>query len=217
MEEFEGRVFVPETEPERRRLERWADSILAEAHLRKTSDGRMRDNNGRRVMSLDDEYGLEVSALWLSTNLDKVERLMVDLADTTSLTRAERDVCQAIAEGSALPPARGWTDSVAEMLRKTPNAVWSAWHKAKKKLIDEWANEPEERTTKVILKSAREGTGHNLIIGRERPDRAPRVGLADKIVAWVGHLETKSLDRDWGYEPSLTDDGWQLHDDHFWS
>lgn len=208
--------IVPEDPAERRALEREANALLSGAHAERTADGRMRDNHGQRVISLNDEYGLDVEALWLVTNLDQVETLMIELAEGTTLTSSERVVCQAIAEGCPVPPAYGWADVVANLTGKSPANVRQTWKNARKKLIDEWANEPDERK-RMRLRTAREGNGFNLIIGGEGSSSVPRIDPKEALFATLGHEVTKHLDRDWGYEPSLTDDGWQLGDDHLWS
>lgn len=214
-------TLVPEDWKTRASLERIADEILREAHERLGKDGAVWDNEGRRVWSLnvreDQDAGEDVILGGTALTFDHVDDLMASLQGVTTLTRSELGVVQALAEGAPSPGQFEWTQTVAEMLGKTPNNIRTIWDRAKKKLIAEWANEPQEREVRRV-KHAIAGTGFNLISGQAMDWGYPTVtDHEDASLALKMHEELEHLDSDWNYEQSLTDDGWQLGDDALWS
>lgn len=218
MAEEEWRGAIPPRRPwEQAALEREADAILSAAHERLRKSGAIKDNEARRVWSLDSEFD-EVAAPDVvlggtAIEHDAVDDLMASLEDI--LTKSELQIVQMIAEGM---PWGGWTEAnrrLAENLGKTEKNIRVTWSHAKKKLINEWANEPEERE-RTVIHSSKEGNGHTLVIGSDPDWRPRRVDPQEAAEALRKHGENSFRNSDWNYQRSLTDDGWQLGDDDLW-
>jgi len=221
-EEAEWRGTIPPRRPwEQAALEREADAILSAAHERLRKSGAVKDNEGRRVWSLDagfeEAVAPDVILGGTTVEHDEVDDLVASLEGI--LTPSERQIVQAIAEGSPSPGADDravWTEAIATLTGKTQNTVRVTWSNAKKKLINEWANEPEERE-RTVIHSSKEGNGHTLVIGSDPGWRPRRVDPQEAAEALRKHGENSFRNSDWNYERSLTEDGWQLGDDEFWS
>ena len=213
-------MIVPDDRKSRAALERWADDILREAHSRLSKDGAVKDHTGVRVWSLDvrnaEEAGSDLILGGTVLAHDAVDDLIASLEVGTTLTRTELLVVQALAEGAPSPGQFEWTSSIADMLGKTPVNIRNTWMHAKRKLISEWANEPEERKVTKLYHSI-EGSGFNLISGAEKDWRMPVVDPVNAKEALAEYEANAYRDNDWNYERSLTDDGWQLGDDSLWA
>ncbi len=211
--------IVPSHWRARNALEREADEILKAAFARLGKTGAIKDNEARRVWSLDirndQDPGPDMILGEAQEKWDKVDHLMAFLSEDAGLTVREQQIVQVIAEGTIWGAWRGSYDRIAEMLGITTNNARSIWDRAKKKLLATWANEPEP-WGRTLLKHSIEGGGFLLISGGPAEARYPKVDPNEAREAMFRYQENAWRDSDWQYERSLTDDGWQLGDDALW-
>lgn len=208
----------PRSPAARYKWEREADRILGEAHERLGKDGAVWDAEGNRVWSLDQfengNGGFPGPDVVLDESVfDTVDGIVAVAALEAALSPAEIEIVTALAEGTRTG-VYGWTEPMAARFGKAPATIRQTWSAARKKLRRDWATEPERRE-RARLRSSTEGNGHTLFVGRPR-SWGRRVDPQDAAEALARHALRRSS-RDWRYERSLTDDGWQLHDDNLWS
>ena len=214
-----GRI-VPSHWRSRNQLEREADEILKAAFKRLGKTGAVKDNEARRVWSLDirddQDPGPDLTLEDSGIRWDKVDHLMAVLREDTTLTGRELELVQVIAEGTIWGGWRGSYDRVAALLGITHANARKIWERAKKKLLDQWANEPEP-WGRTPLKHSIEGGGFLVINGTALASPGtPRVDPNEAREAMIRYEESAWRDTDWRHERSLTDDGWQLGDDSLW-
>lgn len=211
-------MIPPRDAKARRALEREADALLEAGYqdrIQKT--GRMYLGD-QHVWSLD-QYGeahgeVADQDLWLGVAPEyDTESLVREAALDAGLTRSEIELVEAVADGAEVGPY-GWPKPLADRFRKSEANIRQTWSTGRKKLIKGWANEPEARE-RTSLRSSKEGNGHTLFIGHP-VTRGARVDLGDAAEAMVRHGENTFRNRDWRYQRSLTEDGWQLGDDNLW-
>lgn len=203
----------------RRALEREADALLEAGYqdrIQKT--GRMNYLGGQHVWSLDqreDGFGVEAGPdLWLGVAPEyDTEAVVQSAVEDAGLTRSEAELVEAVADGAEVG-VYGWSEPLADRFRKSEANIRQTWSTSKRKLIKHWGNQPEPRD-RSVLRSSKEGNGHTLFIGVPVL-RGPRVNPAEVPEAMLRHAQGARRNRDWRYQRSLTEDGWQLGDDNLW-
>lgn len=209
---------IPSKSPDgRRRLERGADEILRKAHSFITTEGRMQHDSGKRVLSLNpDILESEAPEDWESWSEDVFDEFVSQVSWIAALTPSETEIVQLIAQSTIQIGAYGGYEAAALHLDKRINTVRVTWFNAKTKLLEHWAEEPEERAPRQPLRSSIEGNGHTVFIGKP-VNWGPMVSPEDAAEAYRNRALNEISDSDWNYRASLTEDGWQLGDDHFWA
>lgn len=209
----------PRSLQERGKWEREADKILGEAYGELSRGGSMTYLGGNHVWSLDQhEEGSGAipgpDMILEGDVLDPVDEVVAVASLVAGLSHAETQVVTALAEG-ARTGVLGWTEPLAARFGKTPNTIRVTWSHAKRKLRREWATEPEPGPDRVRPVSGWTGNGETVFIGQPR-SWGVRIAPAEAEAAMERYRACKTRNRDWHYERSLTDDGWQLGDDNLW-
>lgn len=107
------------------------------------------------------EYGLEPLSDDYEGYLDKVK-------EEAGLTRGEAEAARWILAGNRVLGI-DYLERMSEALGVTHLAAKMAWHKARKKLLDHWGNEPEPVFRKPVVRHQVEGAGvHPLTPSRPR-------------------------------------------------
>lgn len=213
-------MIPPSDAKARRALEREADALLETGYQDRLSKRGMMTygTDSKRVWSLDQyaEAHGEVADqdLWLGVAPEyDTEGVVQSAVEDAGLTRSEAELVEAVADGAEVR-VYGWSEPLADRFRKTPGHIRKTWSTARKKLVNHWANQPEPRL-KTEVSSSQEGNGHTLFIGRPVL-RGARVDRSEVPEAMLRHAESARRNRDWRYQRSLTEDGWQLGDDNLW-
>jgi hypothetical protein len=200
-----------------RRLERRADDILAKAHEKLLKDSRVRDADGRQALSFDPEiFNPEIPKEPEIWSLDEFEIFVTTVAWIAGLTPSETEVVRLIAQSSIQIGAYGGYEAAALHLDKTINTIRVTWSHAKRKLRDNWAEEPGDPEPPPRLVSSKVGSGHKLITGGHM-DVSPKVTSEDRDEAYRNRDLEGCPESDWTYQSSLTEDGFQLGDDRLWA
>lgn len=209
----------PRSQRARDKWEREADKILNEAFERLGKDGAVRDNEGRRVWSLDQEEDQDVFAgpdvILEDPSFDPVDDLVNVASFVADLSKSEEEIVTALAEGAPVG-VYGWTESLATRFGKSLATVRQTWSTAKRKLKSTWAEQPQDRPERVRPRSGMTGNGETVFIGQPR-SWGVRIDPWDACQAMIGHELNPIKNSDWRYERSLTEDGWQLGDDNLWA
>lgn len=206
--------FAPD---KRRRLELEADEILRKAHEQIRKHGRQQDADNRWVISLNpDILGVEIPDEPETWPEDEFDKFIFVVQEVAGLTDSETQIVRLVAQSSIQIGAYGGYEAAALHLDKRIHTVRQTWSVAKKKLIQNWAEEPETHVKGPRPRSGEHGTGHRLFIGKP-VDWGPIVSPEDKAEAYRNRDLEGPPESDWNYAPSLTEDGWQLGDDHLWA
>ena len=122
-------------------LDTWESDTMDSSY-----DGELEDGFEFDLEDESDDVGAFLDPDW-RPGLE--EEFLSDVSSAVSLTKGERKVTEWIVSGNQVVGA-DYTERMGDALGVSQNAAKLAWARARKKLQDQWATTPEERSGRLV-------------------------------------------------------------------